>query len=581
MRSVNGAAVIARTLKHQGVKYIFGVAGHPIVEVGVAAQAHGINYVGCRNEQSACYAAQAMGYLTQRPSVCLVVSGVGLLHSIGGLANATVNSWPLVCIAGSAEVDHETRGGFQEYPQLDAARPHCKHVSRPASVAAIPHHIEKAIRTSMYGRPGATYIDIPSTLVLGTASEEEIRDAPAVPLPPPVSVPDESSLRTAAELLQGAKRPLVIIGKGTRVNRNIMCKFNCVGSAWSTQGPGQLSELISEIGVPFLTTPGGKGIVSDDHPLNVASARTQALKEADVVLVAGARLNWILHFGRPPRFARGVKFIHIDSQPEEFHQNVPTAVPLLGDVGETVAALREQIGLWRFDANSNWTQSLQKKCNENRKEVEKMALDSTVPLNYYAAYSPVREFIDENDVLVISEGANTMDIGRTMMPNRLPRRRLDAGTLGTMGVGLGYTLAAGFYCREHSPNTVVLAVLGDSAFGFSAMELETMARYKLPVIIVIFNNSGIYRGMVDEDFNATAGRPDKMPVLALLPDVQYDKMAEALGGHGVTCRTKEEIKTALESAKKRRDGPTVINVLMARDSMKKTQQHTFMTLPKA
>ncbi|KIH51439.1 thiamine pyrophosphate enzyme, TPP binding domain protein [Ancylostoma duodenale] len=171
---MDGASVLAKCLKEQGVEYMFGVVGFPIIEVGVAAQAHGIKYVGCRNEQSACYAAQAMGYLTKKPAVCLVVSGPGLLHAVGGLANATVNCWPVICIGGSSDVDQENRGAFQEWPQVESARLCCKHVSRPTTLQAIPLHVEKAVRECMYGRPGAVYIEVPGNLVLSSTEEDQI-----------------------------------------------------------------------------------------------------------------------------------------------------------------------------------------------------------------------------------------------------------------------------------------------------------------------------------------------------------------------------------------------------------------------
>ncbi|KAH7693615.1 Thiamine pyrophosphate enzyme, partial [Aphelenchoides avenae] len=444
MTEVDGATLLARELKHQGVEYVFGVVGVPVIEVGAAAQAVGIKYIGCRNEQAACYAAQAMGYLTGKPAVCLVVSGPGLLHALGGLANATINCWPVICIGGSSDLDQDTRGAFQECPQLEAARPYCKH----------------AVRTVLYGRPGAAYIDIPGNLVVSTIRESEVPKVQQVPLSPPVSLPPQSLIQQAASELQQAQKPLVIIGKG---------------AAWSERGPTQLYQFITATGLPFLVTPGGKGVVPDNHPQSVAPARSLALKEADLILLVGARLNWILHFGLPPRFRQGVKIVQIEIAPEEFHQNVPTTVPLLGDIGETVEALRRSLAGWKFPPSSTWTKALQEKSAKNKAAIEKFAADTSLPLNYYAAYAPIRDFVEKNDVLVVNEGANTMDIGRTMMPNTKPKRRLDAGTFGTMGVGLGYALAAGFYCRDYAKGTKVLVVQGDSAFGFSGMELETIA----------------------------------------------------------------------------------------------------------
>nr|CDJ96322.1 Thiamine pyrophosphate enzyme domain containing protein [Haemonchus contortus] len=563
---MDGASVLAKCLKEQGVEYMFGVVGFPIIEVGVAAQAFGIKYVGCRNEQAACYAAQAMGYLTRKPAVCLVVSGPGLLHAVGGLANATVNCWPMICIGGSSDVDLEHRGAFQEWPQVESARLACKHVSRPTTLQAIPFHVEKAVKECMYGRPGAVYIDIPGNLVLSTIEESQIPKVSVVPLPPPVSHPPVQIVRNAIDLIKEAQRPLVIVGKG---------------AAWSERGCTMVQQFLTKSGLPWLATPGGKGVCTDLHPRLVGPARSFALREADCVLLIGARLNWILHFGLAPRFNSNVKVIQVDIVPEEFHQNVQTTVPLLGDIGETLYSMLTELEDWKYSENSKWMTDLLANAQKNRDTVERMAADHSVPLNYYAAYTPIRKFLEENDVLVVNEGANTMDIGRTMMPSVLPRRRLDAGTFGTMGVGHGYSLAAALYCRDHSPKTKVLVVQGDSAFGFSAMELETIARYKLPVVCVVLNNSGIYRGMLPEDMKSVEGDPTlQYPVLSLSAECRYDELCKALGGDGYFVRSVPEIEQALAKAFRKTDGPSVINVIISTDSERKAQQHPWLTRSK-
>ncbi|CAB3403771.1 unnamed protein product [Caenorhabditis bovis] len=562
---MDGASITAAALKSQGVDYMFGVVGFPIIEVGMAAQAHGIKFIACRNEQSAAYAAQAMGYLTGRPVALLVVSGPGSLHAIGGLANATVNCWPVICIGGTADLALETRGAFQEWVQQESIRSSCKHVSRPTSLNTIPAHIEKAVRRAMYGRPGAVYVDLPGNLVLNS-TEEEVQFPPQVPLPPPASVPSPALLQNAIDVLKSAEKPLVIIGKG---------------SAWSTTGVKGVQEFIEKSKFPWLATPGGKGVCSDLHPRFIGQARSLALREADTIFLIGARLNWILHFGLPPRFRKDVKVVQIDICPEEFHQNVKTEVPLLGDIGETLSMLTPKLGNWEYNENSEWFNKLRGNAEKNRNVVEKLAEDHSTPLNYYAAYHPIREFLANNDVIVVNEGANTMDIGRTMMPSRLPKRRLDAGTFGTMGVGMGYALAAAQWARDHSPTTKVLVVQGDSAFGFSAMELETIARYKLPVVTVIINNSGIYRGLVPEEDKAINGdRTLDLSVLSLTAECRYEKMCEAFGGQGYFVRSVPEIKKALEQAFQKTDGPSVINVMISTDSERKEQKDHWLTRSK-
>lgn len=418
----------------------------------------------------------------------------------------------------------------------------------------------------MYGRPGAVYIDIPGNLVLSSIEEDQIPKVCTVPLPPPVFLPPVQVVRNAVETLKKAQRPLVIVGKG---------------AAWSERGPTMVQQFLTKSGLPWLATPGGKGVCTDSHPNLVAPARSFALRETDCVLLIGARLNWILHFGLPPRFNSNVKVLQIDIKAEEFHQNLPTTVSLLGDIGETLASMTAEIQDWKFSEKSKWMTDLKANSQKNREIVERMAVDHTVPLNYYAAYIPIREFLAKNDVIVINEGANTMDIGRTMMPTVLPRRRLDAGTFGTMGVGQGYALAAALFCRDHSPHTKVLVVQGDSAFGFSAMELETIARYKLPVVTVVLNNSGIYRGMLPEDMQAVEGDPTlQYPVLSLSAECRYDELCKALGGDGYFVRDVPEIQRALSKAFEKKDGPSVINVIISTDSERKAQTHPWLTRSK-
>lgn len=280
----------------QGIEYVFGIVGIPIIELSMAIQAAGLKYIGMRNEQSACYAAQAIGYLTKKPGVCLVVPGPGILHCTGGMANAQINCWPLIVIAGSTFQDHEGIGGFQEYPQVESVRMYCKYAVRPPSVATIPTHIEKAVRLATYGRPGVSYLDFPGNVLRASVPNDSIFEDYTVPKPP-LCYPDVESVQKAVELLKGAKRPLVIVGKGAAYARAEL----------------PIRQFIERTNLPVLATPMGKGVVSDTCAQSVAPARTLALQKADVILLLGARFNWILHFGRHPRYAADVKVIQVIS----------------------------------------------------------------------------------------------------------------------------------------------------------------------------------------------------------------------------------------------------------------------------
>ncbi|XP_028326197.1 2-hydroxyacyl-CoA lyase 1 [Gouania willdenowi] len=564
MDEVTGAELIAESLRAQKVEYMFGIVGVPVIEVAMAAQAAGIKYLGMRNEQAACYAASAIGYLTGRPGACLVVSGPGLIHALGGMANANENCWPVVVIGGSSDRNQETTGAFQEFPQVEACRLYSKFSARPSSLEAIPSVIEKAVRTSIYGRPGACYVDIAGDMVNAKVNRSQVREASCCP-PPPVSVAHPSDITEAISVLKAAKNPLVIIGKGAAYGR----------------AENVLRDFVETSGLPFLPTPMGKGVLPDDHPNCVAAARSRALLQADTILLLGARLNWILHFGLPPRFSSNVKIIQVDLCPEEMGNNVRPAVALLGDINAIVTQLFTcvQKDGWKFPSGAHWWSSLKEKILLNANMTQALALEESVPMNYYTVFNHVSQLLPK-DCVIVSEGANTMDIGRTMLHNYLPRHRLDAGTFGTMGVGLGFAIAAAAVEKCENRGRRVVCVEGDSAFGFSGMEVETMCRYKLPVIIIVVNNNGIYSGMDPETWKEMAQMGDLTtiaPPVSLLPEARYDEVMSAFGGRGFLVRTVTELRSALELSLSDWEKPCLLNVLIDPSSDRKKQEFPWLT----
>ncbi|XP_045478553.1 2-hydroxyacyl-CoA lyase 1 [Harmonia axyridis] len=566
MSEIEGNAVLANALKEQGIEFVFGIVGIPVIELGMALQTAGIHYVGMRNEQAACYAAQAIGYLTGKPGVCLVVSGPGLIHAFGGMANAQVNCWPLLVIGGSAPQDHEGIGGFQETipPQVELARPYCKYSARPPSVNLIPMHVEKALRMTTYGRPGVAYLDFPGNLLQARIPEEAVPQQYVSPEPPMI-FPNPQLIEEATKLLVGAQKPLVIVGKGAAYSR----------------AENEIVELVEASNLPFLATPMGKGVVSDRSPKCVAPARSLALQEADVILLLGARLNWILHFGRPPRFSPDVKVIQIDINAEEMNNSIKSAVGIQSDIKPAVSQLCAKLKSrnFVFSDTNQWWKKLKAKCEGNKKGVEAMSKDTTTPLNYYTVFHHVQEILPKN-CIIVSEGANTMDIGRTMLLNDLPRHRLDAGTFGTMGVGLGFAIAAALYCRHYEPSKKVVCVEGDSAFGFSGMEIETMIRYKLPVVIIIVNNSGIYSGVEKEVFEEIQNSDEStktIPPTTLNFATQYESMLNMFNRKGHFCQTIPEVQKAVKESLQVTDGPSIINVIISPTADRKPQTFSWLT----
>ena len=549
-QTTTGAALLARCLKQQGVDYLFGVVGFPITAFASQAQKAGITYIGMRNEQAASYAAQAAGYLTGRPQGCTVVSGPGVIHAIAGLANAQQNCWPMILIGGASAVYQNGRGAFQEENQVEAVRQFCKYAHAIESPDRIPFYVEQAVRHALVGRPGASYLDAADDVLTATIDEADVRLAPTVGDPPRTLAPEES-VQAALSALKSASNPLVIVGKGL---------------AWS-RAETETREFIERTQVPYLATPMGKGVIPDDHTLSVAAARTYALQNADLVVLLGARFNWILHFGLPPRFRPDIRVIQLDIAPEEIGKNVAAEVALVGDGKAVMGQLNRLLEAdpWQYPAETTWRTGIANAAAENEAVTTRMMAENGPPRNYQRVLKDVRDTLPR-DTIIVSEGANTMDIGRAILPNFEARTRLDAGTYGTMGVGMGFAIAA----AVSNPGKRIVAVEGDAAFGFSGMEVETMCRYDLPITIVVINNNGIGGGVSEL-------RPGVAPPpFALLPGARYEKVMEAFGGRGYFVERPEELLPALTAATSG-SGPALVHILIDPRAQRKPQQFDWHT----
>jgi 2-hydroxyacyl-CoA lyase 1 len=552
MAEIKGADLLAKSLKEQGVEYMFGVVGFPVGPIAEAAQKVGLPYIGMRNEQAASYAAGAVGYLTQRPGSCIVVTGPGVIHGLSGLANAQQNCWPMILIGGASETYRNGMGAFQEERQVLAATPVSKWAHAIEHVNRIPFYVEMAYRQSTYGRPGAAYLDIADDLITGSCDESQVVQVAKCPEPPRTQAMP-MDIERALDVLQSAERPLALIGQG-------------MGYSGATE---EVRKFMEKAQIPFVRTPKGKGIMPDDHPLSAGAARTLALQQADVVFLMGARFNWILHFGLPPRYNPNVKVIQLDINPEAMHQNKPAEVALLGDGRAIMQQMNQALAgrQWFHPQGSPWRQALAQKASENAEMIRPQVEDNSSPGTYYRLFRDIREWLPKN-VVLCSEGATTMDIGGTMMPLENPNSYLNAGSYGTMGVGLGLVVAS---CVVH-PDRPVVHVSGDSAIGFSGMEMETLCRYGMPAKIVVLNNGGIGPGMPEIPDNPMLNmRPN-----TLIYGARYDKMMEAFGGFGAYVEDTKDVRDALNQLMKT-PGPGLVNIKLSQGSQRKQQAFRWHT----
>jgi oxalyl-CoA decarboxylase len=520
----DGFHLVVDALKLNGVETIYGLIGIPVTDLGRLAQASGIRFIGFRHEASAGNAAAAAGFLTKKPGICLTVSAPGFLNGLVALANATVNCFPMIQISGSSErqiVDLE-RGDYEELDQLAAAKPFAKAAYRIDRVEDIGLGVARAFRTAISGRPGGVYLDIPGA-VLGDAMDAAAgtRSLWRVTDPAPRQIPGPEAVDRAVDLLAAAERPLVVLGKG----------------AAYAQADQAVRTFIESTGLPFLPMSMAKGLLPDGHPQSVAAARSLALGQADVVMLVGARLNWLLGHGEAPEWAADAKFIQVDIDATEMDSNQPIAAPLVGDIGSVMTALNELVA-GKITVPAVWTDELAARKTHNAASMQKRLADNPIPMHFYNSLGAVRNVLaNRPDVYVVNEGANALDIGRDLIDMAVPRHRLDCGTWGVMGVGLGYAIAAAVESGDP-----VVCISGDSAFGFAGMEIETICRYRLPITVVILNNGGVYRG---DGVNTASSDP---AVTVLEPNAHHERLIEAFAGAGYHVTTPEEVTTALQAA---------------------------------
>jgi oxalyl-CoA decarboxylase len=543
--TTDGFQLVIDALKLNGIDTIYGLPGIPITDLTRRAQAEGIRVLSFRHEQSAGYAASIAGFLTQKPGICLTVSAPGFLNGLNALAHATVNCFPMILISGSSEreiVDLQ-QGDYEEMDQLAIAKPLAKAAYRVLHADDIGVGIARAIRAACSGRPGGVYLDLPAKLfaqsidaVSGKNSLIKVVD------PAPRQIPAPEAVKRAVDLLRSARKPLIVLGKG----------------AAYAQADSEIRKLVETTAIPYLPMSMAKGLLPDTHEQCASAARSFVLPAADVVMLIGARLNWLLSHGKGKTWGGksakdwgGQKFIQIDISPQEADSNVRIDAPVVGDIGSCVAAFLEEAGSGWARPPAEWLNAVSERKSGNVAKMAETLAKNPAPMNFHSALAVVRDMVKANpEAMFVNEGANALDFTRSIVDMYRPRKRIDVGTWGIMGVGMGYCVAAAVVTKQQ-----VIAVEGDSAFGFSGMEVETICRYHLPVCIVVMNNNGVYKG-TDQD---PTGR-DPAPTV-FVKGARYDKLMEAFGGVGANATTPAELRTAMEQAIRSKK-PTLINAVI-------------------
>ena len=542
---VDAFYMLIESLKNNGIENIYGIPGIPITALTRSWQAEGGKYFGFRHETNAAMAAGAAGYLTGIPGVCLTTPAPGFLNGLTGAANATQNGWPMILMSGAAgrrDTDLQ-KGAFEEMDQLAAARQHTKGSFRVNHIEDLPIAISRAVRLACSGRPGAVYIDLTHEMLTGTLPMDKADELLFKPVDPTPKQPaDPAAIARAVEMLKGAKKPLILLGKG----------------AAYAQCDDAIKALVEDTGIPFLPMSMAKGLISDAHPLCVGAARSAALPGCDVCLILGARLNWLLGNGKGRTWGNELKkFIQVEIKADEIDSNVAVAAPVVGDIASVVDQLAAELkDMPTVDAE--WVSMLQGRVQGAKEKMAPTLAAETAPgmMNYRNSLGAVRDVLAKyQDTILINEGANALDNTRMIVDQYKPRKRIDTATWGIMGMGMGSAIGAAVTTGEK-----VVCVEGDSAFGFSGMEVETICRYKLPITVIVMNNGGIYKGNEEN-----SGGFDDPSISAFTPGARYDMMMEAFGGVGVTVDTPAALAAALEegitSGK-----PTLINAVLDPDA---------------
>jgi thiamine pyrophosphate-dependent acetolactate synthase large subunit-like protein len=529
---LTGSEILAKALRNEGVDDLFFIMGGPMLLAESSCIKEGIRPIDVRHEQAAAFMAQAYSRLLNKPSVCMAASGPGVTNLITGIANAFIDCVPVVAIGGSSPFKLYGRQVFQEIDQLAMLKPCTKWAERVYELSRIPEMVNVAFQKAMAGKPGPVYLDFPGDILYETIEEEEIDWSISGRKLPRARPHAEPRLVDATiEALSKAKQPVIVTGGGI---------------LWSDAAP-ELRAFVDKAGIPFYTTPQGRGVIPEDHPLSFMTVRSAAFRDADLIMIIGTRMNYIIGHAAPPRFNADATIVRIDIDEEEISTSPRNIdIGIVGDakavLGQITAKLDGNVGTDHYDG---WRKKLGEEEAAKRSRPGGNSVSDATPIHPLRLCEEVKNFMDRDAILVV-DGQEILNFGRQSMPTFVPGHRLNSGPFGTMGVGLPFGLGA----KIAKPDTQVIVVHGDGSFGLNAMELDTAVRHGINVLVVISLNGG------------WTADPEKSKPGRNLGYTRYDKMAEALGCYGEYVEEPDEIRAALErgQAEVNKGRVAVINV---------------------
>ncbi|PYN47619.1 MAG: hypothetical protein DME00_14990 [Candidatus Rokuibacteriota bacterium] len=527
MATLTGSDILAKSLVSQGMDTLFYIMGGPMIETEAAIIKLGARAIDTRHEQAASLMAHAYSRITRKPGVCMGASGPGATNLVTGVANAFVDAAPMIAVGGSSPRVFYEMEAFQEIDQLAVFKPITKWAARIYDTKRIPEMVAMAYRQATTGKPGPVYLDVPGD-VLGESLDESTIAYPKPWAPAPRTLGDPGAVSEAIALLAKAERPLILGGSGV----------------WWSDAAAAFQAFVEATGIPFYTTPISRGTVPEDHELAFLNARAKAFSEVDVLLAVGTRFNFVIQFGRPPRFAADAKVIHVDVNPSELNHNRVADVPIAGDARAVLEQLtREARGKVDRSRYARWISKLKVLDTEKASEMDKQMSSEDTPIHPLRLCKEVRDFLKRDAILVV-DGQEILNYGRQSIPTYVPGHRLNSGAFGCMGVGLPFGVGA----KIAKPNTQVVVLHGDGSFGINGMEIDTAVRHKIPVLCVISNNGGWTADPKQDKPGRNLGYS------------RYDKMAMDFGAHGEYCEKPHEIRPALERAAAS-GKPAVVNVV--------------------